>query len=118
MVVEEEIFCKDSFRSGLFVVGPESAGAHPGPVCYQKKGPLTVTDANLALGRLLPEYFPKIFGPNEDQPLDKSATKTAFDELTKDINEFLHKAPNAKNVPQQHFQLFIRFLINLCFRRI
>ncbi|KFV64783.1 5-oxoprolinase, partial [Dryobates pubescens] len=57
-------------RSGLYVVGPESAGAHPGPACYRKGGPLTVTDANLCLGRLLPEFFPRIFGPGEDQPLD------------------------------------------------
>jgi len=51
-------------RGGLFVVGPESAGAHPGPVCYRKGGYLTVTDANLVLGRVLPEHFPSIFGPN------------------------------------------------------
>ncbi|XP_029033691.2 5-oxoprolinase [Osmia bicornis bicornis] len=79
------------FRSGLFAVGPESAGAHPGPACYKKNGPLAVTDANLALGRLLPEYFPKIFGPNEDEPLDKSRTLEAFQALTDQINEFLAK---------------------------
>ncbi|XP_012239742.1 5-oxoprolinase [Bombus impatiens] len=77
------------FRSGLFEVGPESAGAHPGPACYKKNGPLAVTDANLALGRLLPEYFPKIFGPNENEPLDKSRTMEAFQTLTNQINEFL-----------------------------
>lgn len=53
------------FTSGLFVVGPESAGAHPGPVCYKKRGYLAITDANLALGRILPRYFPKMFGPQE-----------------------------------------------------
>lgn len=79
------------FRSGLFEVGPESAGAHPGPACYKKNGPLAVTDANLALGRLLPEYFPKIFGPNENEPLDKSRTMQAFRILTNQINEFLAK---------------------------
>lgn len=73
-------------------MGPESAGAHPGPVCYKKGGPLTVTDANLALGRLLPEYFPNIFGPNEDSPLDKVQTLKEFEKLTKDINEFLVKS--------------------------
>ncbi|XP_074027343.1 5-oxoprolinase isoform X2 [Leptinotarsa decemlineata] len=78
------------FRSGMFVVGPESAGAHPGPVCYKKGGPLTVTDANLALGRLLPEYFPNIFGPDEDSPLDEEQTIEEFQLLTKDINEFLN----------------------------
>ncbi|XP_053980363.1 5-oxoprolinase [Hylaeus volcanicus] len=77
------------FRSGLFEVGPESAGAHPGPACYKKNGPLAVTDANLALGRLLPEYFPKIFGPNENEPLDKSRTMESFQKLTDQINEFL-----------------------------
>lgn len=77
------------FRSGMFVVGPESAGAHPGPVCYKKGGPLTVTDANLVLGRLLPEFFPKIFGPNEDSPLDKDETSKAFAALTQRINAFL-----------------------------
>jgi 5-oxoprolinase (ATP-hydrolysing) len=54
-----------SARNGLFVVGPESCRAHPGPVCYKKGGQLAITDANLALGRILPEMFPKIFGPNE-----------------------------------------------------
>jgi N-methylhydantoinase A/oxoprolinase/acetone carboxylase beta subunit len=54
-----------SARNGLFVVGPESCRAHPGPVCYKKGGHLAITDANLALGRILPEMFPKIFGPNE-----------------------------------------------------
>ena len=55
------------FRNGLFVTGPESAGAHPGPAAYRKGGPLAVTDANLLLGRLLPDYFPKIFGKTEDE---------------------------------------------------
>lgn len=77
------------FRSGLFVVGPESAGAHPGPACYRKGGPLTVTDANLILGRLLPEYFPKIFGPNENESLDVEITRQKFEELQKEINTFL-----------------------------
>ncbi|XP_035226435.1 LOW QUALITY PROTEIN: 5-oxoprolinase-like [Stegodyphus dumicola] len=76
------------FRSGLLVVGPESAGAHPGPVCYRKGGPLTVTDANLCLGRLQPDFFPKIFGETEDLPLDKAATLKAFEKLTNEINDF------------------------------
>ncbi|GAM86551.1 hypothetical protein ANO11243_045650 [Dothideomycetidae sp. 11243] len=74
------------FRNGLFVVGPESASAHPGPACYRKDGPLTITDANLVLGRLLPEFFPKIFGKNEDQGLDMEASKKLFEDLTKKIN--------------------------------
>ncbi|KAL8671038.1 MAG: hypothetical protein Q9168_004451 [Polycauliona sp. 1 TL-2023] len=75
------------FRNGLFVVGPESAGAHPGPACYRKGGPLTVTDANLFLGRLLPDFFPKIFGKSEDEALDKEASEKLFHELTDQINK-------------------------------
>ncbi|KAK7086816.1 hypothetical protein SK128_027537 [Halocaridina rubra] len=76
------------FRSGMFVVGPESAGAHPGPVCYKKGGLLAVTDANLVLGRLLPQYFPKIFGPCENEPLDKESTLASFKKITNEVNSF------------------------------
>ena len=75
------------FRAGLFVGGPESAGAHPGPVCYRKGGPLTITDANLLLGRLLPNYFPKIFGPGENEALDKSGTSESFKALAEEVNK-------------------------------
>ena len=75
------------WRNGLFVVGPESAGAHPGPACYKKAGPLTITDANLYLGRLLPDFFPKIFGKNEDESLDAEASEKLFKELTEQINQ-------------------------------
>jgi 5-oxoprolinase (ATP-hydrolysing) len=67
----------------MFIVGPESAGAHPGPICYRKNGYLAVTDANVVLGRVLPQQFPKIFGPNEDEPLDVDGALHAFEELEK-----------------------------------
>ncbi|KAG9967527.1 hydantoinase B/oxoprolinase, partial [Aureobasidium melanogenum] len=76
-----------TWKNGLFHVGPESASAHPGPACYRKGGPLTVTDANLFLGRLLPDYFPKIFGPKENQPLDRDITAQKFLALTEEINQ-------------------------------
>lgn len=75
-----------SFKNGLMQVGPESASSHPGPACYRKGGPLTVTDANLLLRRLIPEYFPKIFGKNEDESLDLEVTKDKFELLTREIN--------------------------------
>ncbi|KAI1495019.1 5-oxoprolinase [Biscogniauxia mediterranea] len=75
------------FKNGLFVVGPESVGAHPGPACYRKGGPAAVTDANLFLGRLLPEFFPKIFGKNEDEGLDYEASKKVIQELTDQVNK-------------------------------
>ena len=58
------------FDQGRFQAGPESAGADPGPACYRRGGPLTVTDANLVLGRLQPRFFPAVFGPEADAPLD------------------------------------------------
>jgi 5-oxoprolinase (ATP-hydrolysing) len=81
------------FRNGLFVVGPESAGAHPGPGCYRKGGPATVTDANLFLGRLLPDFFPKIFGKNENEGLDVQASEKLLQELAEQINK-----ENGKNM--------------------
>ncbi|KAI0484559.1 Hydantoinase B/oxoprolinase-domain-containing protein [Xylariaceae sp. FL0804] len=72
--------------SGLLVVGPESAGAHPGPACYRKGGPLTVTDANLFLGRLVASSFPSIFGSNADQPLDEDIIVEKFKQITSDFN--------------------------------
>lgn len=75
-----------TWKNGLFNVGPESASAHPGPACYRKGGPLTVTDANLFLGRLLPEYFPKVFGPQENEPLNREITAEKFASMTDDIN--------------------------------
>nr|XP_027195835.1 5-oxoprolinase-like [Dermatophagoides pteronyssinus] len=76
------------FRNGLFVVGPESSGSYPGPICYRNNGYLSVTDANLCLGRLLPDYFPKIFGPNKNQGLDSDAVRKEFKSLSIKINEY------------------------------
>lgn len=76
------------FQSGIFRVGPESAGAHPGPVCYRKGGHLAITDANAVLGRVLPDFFPKIFGPGEDEPLDIDAAKSAMELVAKEVNAY------------------------------
>ncbi len=64
-----------------FRVGPDSAGANPGPACYRRGGPLTVTDCNLVLGKIQPRFFPKVFGPQADQPLDAGAARRGFDAL-------------------------------------
>ncbi|XP_057971439.1 5-oxoprolinase 1 [Malania oleifera] len=79
---------KLKFQFGAFRVGPESVGAHPGPVCYRKGGKLAVTDANLILGFVIPDFFPSIFGPNEDQPLDITATRDEFKKLAVQINSY------------------------------
>ncbi len=74
------------FDGARFRVGPDSAGANPGPACYRRGGPLAVTDANVMAGKLLPEFFPKIFGPQQDQPLDADAVKRNFAELATQID--------------------------------
>jgi 5-oxoprolinase (ATP-hydrolysing) len=73
------------FDGARFRVGPDSAGANPGPRCYRRGGPLAVTDANVMLGKLMPEFFPKIFGPARDQPLDGDAVRTAFAVLAREV---------------------------------
>jgi 5-oxoprolinase (ATP-hydrolysing) len=75
-----------SFRDGRLQVGPESAGADPGPAAYKRGGPLTVTDCNVFLGKLNPDHFPHVFGPNGDAPLDVAATMAAMKMITDDIN--------------------------------
>ncbi len=70
-----------------FRVGPQSAGADPGPKCYRRGGPLTVTDANVMVGKLRAATFPTIFGPGRDQPLDEAAVRSAFAELAAEIGD-------------------------------
>ena len=73
------------FDGARFRVGPDSAGANPGPKCYRRGGPLAVTDANVMVGKLIPDFFPKIFGPAQNQPLDADAVRDAFAKLAKEI---------------------------------
>lgn len=80
-----------TFQNGLFRAGPASAGAEPGPACYRKGGPLAVTDANLLLGRLVPQYFPRIFGKNADESLDAEASLQQFEVLSKEITDTYDK---------------------------
>ncbi|MFE2225678.1 hydantoinase B/oxoprolinase family protein [Streptomyces kronopolitis] len=69
------------FDGRRYRVGPDSAGADPGPACYRRGGPLTVTDAQVMLGRIQPDHFPAVFGPDGDQPLDAEVVRTRFAEL-------------------------------------
>ncbi|MGW7526023.1 hydantoinase B/oxoprolinase family protein [Streptomyces sp. NPDC054783] len=69
------------FDGMRYRVGPDSAGADPGPVCYRRGGPLTVTDANVMLGRIQSVFFPRVFGKDGDQPLDEAAVRARFTEL-------------------------------------
>jgi 5-oxoprolinase (ATP-hydrolysing) len=73
------------FDGARFRVGPDSAGANPGPKCYRRDGPLAVTDANVMVGKLIPDFFPKIFGPPQNLPLDAHAVRDAFTELAQQV---------------------------------
>jgi 5-oxoprolinase (ATP-hydrolysing) len=81
------------YDGARFRVGPDSAGANPGPKCYRRGGPLAVTDANVMVGKLDPDFFPKIFGPAQDQPLDRAAVVDAFAKLAAEIGD--GRAPEA-----------------------
>jgi 5-oxoprolinase (ATP-hydrolysing) len=74
-----------AFDGARFRVGPESAGANPGPACYRRGGPLTVTDANLALGKIQPAFFPRVFGPRGDEALDGDVVAARFAALAGEI---------------------------------
>ena len=76
-----------SFDGARFRVGPASAGADPGPAGYRRGGPLTVTDANLMTGKLIPDLFPKVFGPGGDEPLDDTIVRERFATLARDIGD-------------------------------
>ena len=84
------------FDGARYRVGPESAGANPGPACYRQGGPLTVTDCNVMLGKIQPEFFPKVFGPDGNQSLDVATVKQQFAALAEQI----HRAGDLRS-PEQ-----------------
>ena len=75
------------FDGARFRVGPDSAGANPGPKCYRRGGPLAVTDANVMVGKLIPDFFPRIFGAHQNLPLDDEAVRDAFARLAREIGD-------------------------------
>ncbi|PWR25013.1 hydantoinase B/oxoprolinase family protein [Zavarzinia aquatilis] len=84
------------FDGARLRVGPESAGANPGPCAYRRGGPLTVTDANVLLGKLLPHRFPAVFGPGADQPLDAFAVRAKFEALAAEVSAATGKPTTAE----------------------
>ncbi|MBW7850696.1 MAG: hydantoinase B/oxoprolinase family protein [Rhodospirillales bacterium] len=72
-----------TYDGSRFRVGPESAGANPGPASYRRGGPLAVTDANVMLGKLMPKHFPAVFGPHQNQPLDADVVREKFGEIAR-----------------------------------
>ena len=98
-----------SFREGRFQVGPQSAGADPGPACYRRGGPLTVTDCNVMLGKVTPDHFPAVFGPNADQKLDVEAVHARFAALAAEVADALGEKPRS---PQDMARGFLRIAVD------
>src|SRR6185503_3061022 len=95
------------FDGTRYRVGPDSAGANPGPACYRRGGPLCVTDANVMLGKIQPAFFPKVFGPGGDQPLDGAVVTTKFAALADEIRA---KTGNART-PAEVAAGFVRIAV-------
>ncbi len=95
------------FDNGRMRVGPASAGADPGPACYRRGGPVTVTDCNVMVGKLNAEFFPRVFGVTGDLPLDKSATETAFEKLAEDYQSRTGKVQSPVELAHGALQIAI-----------
>ena len=95
------------FDGTRYRVGPDSAGADPGPACYRRGGPLTVTDCNVMLGKLQPEFFPRVFGPGADEPLDADVVRDQFTELA----ERIHHETGDRRTPEQVAEGFLRIAV-------
>lgn len=87
------------FDGRRFRVGPDSAGANPGPAAYRRGGPLAVTDANVMVGKLIPSYFPAIFGPQQNEPLDVGIVRNKFAVLAAEVGDgrSLRRSPTASS---------------------
>src|SRR5207237_2205690 len=96
------------FDGARYRVGPDSAGANPGPACYRRGGPLTVTDANLMLGKIQPAFFPAVFGANGDQPLDAEVVAERFRRLTHEIGD----GRSAEQVAEGYVQIAVGNMAN------
>ncbi|MDP2061740.1 MAG: hydantoinase B/oxoprolinase family protein [Phaeovulum sp.] len=100
------------FADGRYQVGPESAGANPGPSAYRRGGPLTVTDANVMLGRLNPGHFPALFGPGGDAPLDAQAVRNGFARLAAEIGATTGDVPAAEAVAEGFLAIAVANMAN------
>ena len=90
-----------------FRAGPDSAGANPGPACYRRGGPLCVTDANVMLGKLRPEFFPSLFGPDGDLPIDAETVRRQFAELATKISDGTGRAMNPGQVAEGFIEVAV-----------
>ncbi|WP_153037973.1 hydantoinase B/oxoprolinase family protein [Rhodococcus ruber] len=100
------------FDGSRYRVGPDSAGADPGPACYRGGGPLTVTDANVMLGRVQPAHFPHVFGPGGDEPLDEQTVRARFTALAAEIREATGDDRSPEEVAAGFLQIAVANMAN------
>jgi 5-oxoprolinase (ATP-hydrolysing) len=101
-----------AFDGARLRVGPESAGANPGPASYRRGGPLTTTDANVLLGKIQPSHFPAVFGPNADEPLDLAAARRGFDAMARRISEATGRTVSAEEVASGALRIAVASMAN------
>ncbi|MGZ5201638.1 MAG: hydantoinase B/oxoprolinase family protein [Telluria sp.] len=100
------------FDGSRYRVGPDSAGANPGPASYRRGGPLAVTDCNVMLGKLQPQHFPQVFGPRADQPLDAGTVRERFAALAARIGESTGTTPAPEQVAEGYIQIAVGNMAN------
>jgi 5-oxoprolinase (ATP-hydrolysing) len=100
------------FDGSRYRVGPDSAGAEPGPACYRRGGPLAVTDANVMLGRIQPAYFPRVFGADGDEPLDADVVRSTFAELAGEISRQTGDDRTPEQVAEGFLQIAVANMAN------
>ena len=100
------------FDGARFRVGPDSAGANPGPACYRNGGPLTVTDANVMLGKVQPRHFPAIFGPGGDEPLDADVVAERFAALAREVGAATGQAQTPRHVAEGFLRVAVSNMAN------
>ncbi|MEE9140435.1 MAG: hydantoinase B/oxoprolinase family protein [Alphaproteobacteria bacterium] len=103
---------KLAFDGARYRVGPESAGADPGPACYRKGGPLTVTDCNVMVGKISPEFFPRVFGAAQDEPLDERIVHEKFAELAAAIRETTGDERSPREVAEGFLKVAVENMAN------
>ncbi len=101
-----------SVVDGRFRVGPESAGAVPGPACYRRGGPLTITDCNVMLGKVQPDFFPSLFGPNGNQPLDRDAVEARFADICAQVEAQTGRVMTAQEAAQGFIAVAVASMAN------
>src|SRR4051794_14026835 len=100
------------FDGARYRVGPDSAGANPGPASYRRGGPLTVTDANVCVGKIQPAHFPAIFGPDGNQPLDATTVHARFREMAEEVTRATGEHRDPRNVAEGFLRIAVANMAN------